>query len=159
MHSITINRVLTAPIEHVFAQLTNHANYTQFPGVKQSTLVREGTPHKNGVGALREIDAGLAWFREEITAYERPQRMHYVIRASHPPARASRRQHPAGVGSGGHAGELDHDFPRQAAADRRAGDQTAGAATGASLSGHSQHHRTSSHRLSAAKPLSGSRPF
>ncbi len=85
MRTITVNRVLKAPIEHVFTQLSDHANYKQFPGVKKSTLVREGKPHKNGVGALREIDAGLAWFQEEITAYERPRRMDYVIRASRPP--------------------------------------------------------------------------
>ncbi len=85
MRTITVNRVLKAPIEHVFTQITNHANYTQFPGVKASRLVREGKQHKNGVGALREIDGGIAWFQEEITVFERPQRMDYVIVASRPP--------------------------------------------------------------------------
>ncbi len=85
MQTITIERVIPAPSEQVFDLITDHANYKQFPGIKASKLVREGKPDKNGVGALREIDAGLAWFREEITVYLRPQRMDYVIRASRPP--------------------------------------------------------------------------
>lgn len=85
MHTITIDRVLKAPAEHVFAQITNHANYTQFPGINASKLTREGQQHKNGVGALREINAGPFWFREEITAFERPKRMDYLILASRPP--------------------------------------------------------------------------
>ncbi|PTU31735.1 SRPBCC family protein [Stenotrophobium rhamnosiphilum] len=85
MQTIVVKRTIKAPIEKVFDMLSDHANYKDFPGVKDSELVKKGKPHKNGVGAVREIDAGTAWFREEITAYERPVRLDYLITKSRPP--------------------------------------------------------------------------
>jgi uncharacterized protein YndB with AHSA1/START domain len=85
MQTITVTRTLKAPIDKVFAQLSDHANYAQFGGLKSSKLVREGNTEKNGVGAVREIDAGLAWFQEEVTVFERPTRMDYLIVKSRPP--------------------------------------------------------------------------
>lgn len=85
MQTIVVKRTIKAPIEKVFDLLSDHANYKDFPGVKDSELVKKGKPHKNGVGAVREIDAGTAWFREEITAYERPVRLDYLITKSRPP--------------------------------------------------------------------------
>ena len=85
MQTITVTRTIKAPIEKVFELLSDHANYVQFGGLKASKLLREGNTEKNGVGALRLIDAGALWFEEEITAFERPTRMDYVIRRSRPP--------------------------------------------------------------------------
>lgn len=85
MQTITVKRTIKAPIEKVFELISDHANYVQFGGLKASRLVRQGKTEKNGVGALRLIDAGAAWFEEEITVFERPTRMDYVIRRSRPP--------------------------------------------------------------------------
>ena len=85
MKTITVQRMLKAPIEKVFDIIADHVNYKDFPGIKASKLVREGKAEKNGVGAVREIDAGKAWFQEEITAYERPRRLDYLIVKSRPP--------------------------------------------------------------------------
>lgn len=85
MKTVTVTRVIKAPAERVFDLLADHANYKDFPGIKASTLVREGKSEKNGVGALREISASGAWFQEEITAYERPRRLDYLIVKSRPP--------------------------------------------------------------------------
>jgi uncharacterized protein YndB with AHSA1/START domain len=85
MKTITVRRTIKAPIERVFDVIADHANYQDFPGIKASKLVREGKTEKNGVGAVREIDAGKAWFQEEITAYERPRRLDYLIVKSRPP--------------------------------------------------------------------------
>jgi uncharacterized protein YndB with AHSA1/START domain len=85
MQTITIKRHIKAPIDKVFELLSDHANYVQFGGLRRSTLVREGNLERNGVGAVREIDAGTAWFQEEITVFERPTRMDYVIVKSRPP--------------------------------------------------------------------------
>jgi uncharacterized protein YndB with AHSA1/START domain len=85
MKTVTVTRTLNAPIEQVFDVIADHANYKQFPGIRDSKLVREGRTEKNGVGAVREIDAGKAWFQEEITAYERPRRLDYLIVKSRPP--------------------------------------------------------------------------
>jgi len=85
MKTITVKRTIKAPIEKVFDLLADHANYKSFPGIKESKLVREGKTDKNGVGALREITAGPAWFQEEITHYERPRRLDYLIVKARPP--------------------------------------------------------------------------
>jgi len=85
MRTITVQRTLKAPIEKIFDIIADHANYKSFPGIKDSKLVREGNPDRNGVGAIREIDAGKAWFQEEITHYERPRRLDYRIVKARPP--------------------------------------------------------------------------
>ncbi|MGH8459919.1 MAG: SRPBCC family protein [Nevskiales bacterium] len=85
MQTITVTRTIKAPIEKVFELISDHANYAQFGGLKSSKLLREGKTEKNGLGALREIDAGLAWFQEEVTVFERPTRMDYLIVKSRPP--------------------------------------------------------------------------
>lgn len=85
MRTIHVQRTIKAPIEKVFDMISDHANYKDFPGVKDSELVKKGKPHKNGVGAVREIDTGSVWFQEAITAYERPTRMDYQIVKSRPP--------------------------------------------------------------------------
>jgi uncharacterized protein YndB with AHSA1/START domain len=101
MKTVTVTRTLNVPIEQVFDVIADHANYKQFPGIKDSKLVREGRTEKNGVGAVREIDAGKAWFQEEITAYERPRRLDYLIVKSRPPLKhegGSVRLEPDGAG-------------------------------------------------------------
>jgi uncharacterized protein YndB with AHSA1/START domain len=85
MKTITVKRVIKAPIEQVFDILADHANYKSFPGIKESKLIREGKPDKNGVGAVREIKAMGAWFQEEITHYARPTRLDYLIVKARPP--------------------------------------------------------------------------
>lgn len=85
MRTIVVKRTIKAPIEKVFDMISDHANYKDFPGVKDSELVKKGKPHKNGVGAVREIDTGAVWFQEQITAYERPTRLDYQIVKSRPP--------------------------------------------------------------------------
>ena len=42
-------------------------------------LERAGRSERNGEGAVRYLKSGPAWFREEITVFERPRRMDYVI--------------------------------------------------------------------------------
>ena len=79
MKTITVTRTIPAPIEKVFDILADHANYKSFPGVKESRLVKEGKPDRNGLGAVRYIAAGPLTFEEEITAYERPRRFDYLI--------------------------------------------------------------------------------
>jgi len=85
MRTVNVQRTIKAPIEKVFDLISDHANYKDFPGVKDSELVKKGKPHKNGVGAVREIDTGSVWFKEEITAYEHPTRLDYQIIESRPP--------------------------------------------------------------------------
>ena len=85
MQTVNVRYTIAAPIEKIFEVLADHANYKLLPGVKDSRLVKLGTPVKNGVGAVRFIDAGKARFTEEITRFEPPTRMDYQIIKSFPP--------------------------------------------------------------------------
>src|SRR4051812_26281597 len=85
MRTVKVERVLDAPIERVFELLSDHAGYAKLPGVKAARLVKEGASERDGVGAEREIRVTGAWFREVVTAFERPSRMDYRIVASRPP--------------------------------------------------------------------------
>jgi len=79
MPAIAVTRKIEAPPEAVFDLLADHANYDRFRGIRRSELVQEGEPAPNGVGALRRIWVGPLRFDEEITAYERPSRLDYLI--------------------------------------------------------------------------------
>ncbi len=86
MHTVTVTRTIDAPIEQVFALLADGEGYKQIAprAIRTAKLVRQGVTEKFGVGALREFDARVFWFREEITAFEAPNRIDYHIRASRP---------------------------------------------------------------------------
>jgi uncharacterized protein YndB with AHSA1/START domain len=79
MRTVHVTRSIPAPAERVFDLLADHANYDRFRGVRGSELMREGEPPPNGVGALRKVLIGPLRFEEEITAYERPSRLEYLI--------------------------------------------------------------------------------
>ena len=73
MQTIRVERILHAPAEKVFDLATDHAGYTALSGVTSARLVSAGTREKNGVGAVREIQAGPIRIQEEVTAFERPR--------------------------------------------------------------------------------------
>jgi ribosome-associated toxin RatA of RatAB toxin-antitoxin module len=79
MRSIHVTRTIPAPAEAVFDLLADHANYDRFPGISGSELLREGDPAPNGLGALRRIKVTPLVFEEEITAFDRPDRLDYLI--------------------------------------------------------------------------------
>ena len=60
--------------------LTDHARYARFDGVRRAELVEPGDPAPNGLGAVRWVWLGPLRFEEEITAFEPPTRLAYVIR-------------------------------------------------------------------------------
>jgi uncharacterized protein YndB with AHSA1/START domain len=79
MRTIHVTRSIPGPAEAVFDRLTDHANYDRFRGIRRSELLSEGDPPPNGVGAKRLVLSGPLRFEEEITAYERPSKLDYLI--------------------------------------------------------------------------------
>jgi uncharacterized protein YndB with AHSA1/START domain len=79
MLTVHVTRTIPAPAEAVFDLLADHAHYDRFRGINGSELVREGEPPPNGVGAMRRVKVRPLSFDEEITAYERPSRLDYLI--------------------------------------------------------------------------------
>ena len=81
MPRYTVRREIRAPRDVVFAVLTDHEGYTKLTPL-QWTLERAGSPHPNGVGAIRAIrPARRAPFavREQVTEYEAPSRFAYKV--------------------------------------------------------------------------------
>jgi ribosome-associated toxin RatA of RatAB toxin-antitoxin module len=79
MRSVHVTRTIPAPAEDVFDLLADHANYDRFRPIHASELLREGDPKPNGVGALRRIKVRPLTFEEEVTAYDRPVQLDYLI--------------------------------------------------------------------------------
>jgi uncharacterized protein YndB with AHSA1/START domain len=79
MKTIHVTRTIAAPPEPIFDLLADHANYDNFRGIHRSELIREGDPAPNGLGALRRIKVPPLTFDEEITHFERPLRLDYLI--------------------------------------------------------------------------------
>jgi uncharacterized protein YndB with AHSA1/START domain len=79
MRTVHVTRTIPAAPEEVFDLLADHAHYDRFRGINGSELVRKGDPPPNGVGAMRRVKVRPLSFDEEITAYERPSRLDYLI--------------------------------------------------------------------------------
>jgi uncharacterized protein YndB with AHSA1/START domain len=79
MKAVHVTRTIPAAREQVFDLLADHAHYDRFRGINGSELIREGEPPPNGVGAIRRVKVRPLSFDEEITAYERPSRLDYLI--------------------------------------------------------------------------------
>ena len=84
MFNIKVERTIDKPIDAVFEALVDHANYQNFPGIKESKLLVQGEEDKNGKGALRKINAGPMTLFERIIAFERPHLMRYQIEHAEP---------------------------------------------------------------------------
>lgn len=87
METMTVERVVHAPIGDVFAWLTTTTHYTASPLVLRCRLTRHGEGAPYGVGAVRSHLWLIGWFRERITRYEPPYATEYVVERSVPPAR------------------------------------------------------------------------
>jgi hypothetical protein len=79
MRAVHVSRTIPGPPEPIFDLLADHANYDRFRPINGSELLREGKPPPNGVGALRRVKVRPLSFEEEITAYESPTRLDYLI--------------------------------------------------------------------------------
>lgn len=82
--SVRVERRLDAPPEAVFEVIADHARYDRFDGIRRSELIRTGDPAPNGLGAVRWIWLGPLRFEEEVTAFESPWRLDYLIRDVRP---------------------------------------------------------------------------
>lgn len=86
MKKIIVTRTIDAPIHHVFEAYTDHERLADLPMVLSARVVVPGRSEKNGLGAVREVNGGLIWLREEITAFDRPHLMEYRITKARPDA-------------------------------------------------------------------------
>ncbi len=83
MVQIHLERTIAAPTERVFDWLADPANLAAAPLVLRAGYAKDSPGHE--AGALREVVGVGTWFREEITAYDRPHSYSYLILRSFPP--------------------------------------------------------------------------
>jgi uncharacterized protein YndB with AHSA1/START domain len=79
MASFTFTREIAAPPETVFAVLTDHRKYSELTPLRKSELERQGEADPNGVGAIRRLTAVGPPMREEVIAFEAPNRFSYTV--------------------------------------------------------------------------------
>ncbi|MFF7357503.1 MULTISPECIES: SRPBCC family protein [Streptomyces] len=87
METMTVERVIDAPVDDVFAWLTTTTHYTASPLVLRCRLTRQGEQAPYGLGAVRSHLWLIGWFRERITLYDPPYATEYVVERSVPSAR------------------------------------------------------------------------
>jgi uncharacterized protein YndB with AHSA1/START domain len=87
MQTVTVERVVAAPVTLVFEWLSDASNYPRSWIVVRQRLVRpgEGTPY--GLDAVRSLTWLFGWFRERITTFRPPHEFSYVVERSVPPLR------------------------------------------------------------------------
>ncbi|MCL2544178.1 MAG: SRPBCC family protein [Nocardioidaceae bacterium] len=87
MQTIDLTRVIPAPIDIVFDEYTDHERLSDLPMAISSKVTTPGRTEKNGLGAVRRLNAAAIQLQEEITRFERPTLMEYRITWSFPKAR------------------------------------------------------------------------
>jgi uncharacterized protein YndB with AHSA1/START domain len=82
MRHVEVVQRFEAPPEKVWEVYTDHERWSEWAGLPGSRLVREGSPDRNGRGAVRSFAGGV---REEVVDFHPPKRMTYrVIGSSFP---------------------------------------------------------------------------
>ena len=79
MASFRYVRHVAAPPEIVFEVLTDHRRYPEITPLRKAVLEREGEPAPNGLGAIRVLTAAGPPMREEVIAYDPPNRFSYKL--------------------------------------------------------------------------------
>ncbi|OBC00656.1 polyketide cyclase [Mycobacterium sp. 852013-50091_SCH5140682] len=83
MPTIHVERVIAAPLDQVFDWMADPAAIGTAPLVLKAGWAN-GSPGP-AVGAVRAVTGAGMWFREEITAFDRPNSYSYLIIGSFPP--------------------------------------------------------------------------
>ncbi len=79
---------IDAPVDRVFDAVSDHEVFLRTDDGTTAKIVREGATERNGLGCIREVNAGRrARYVEEITAWERPTGFAYTIRETSLPLR------------------------------------------------------------------------
>jgi hypothetical protein len=83
MVEIHLQRTIAAPVEQVFDWLADPARLGVAPLALTAGWAKGSSAP--GAGAVRQVIGIGTWFREEITAYDRPNSYSYLIVRSFPP--------------------------------------------------------------------------
>src|SRR5262245_31264932 len=84
MRGFELDSEIAAPVERVWAVLSDHAGWQAWAGVQEVVLRQQGDPPPNGLGAIRVLRRGGLAIEEEVVAFEPPHRLVYRVCAGIP---------------------------------------------------------------------------
>jgi SAM-dependent methyltransferase/uncharacterized protein YndB with AHSA1/START domain len=85
MQQVEVERRFEASPAQVWKVYTDHAGWSAWAGLGRARLATEGSPDRNGVGAVRCFTTGGVSVFEEVLSFEPPKRMTYrVVRGGIP---------------------------------------------------------------------------
>lgn len=76
MQHVEVTHRYAASPQAVWDVYTDHARWSEWAGFPGSKLLAEGSPDRNGKGAVRAFAGGV---REEVLDFEPPKRMTYTV--------------------------------------------------------------------------------
>lgn len=79
MYHVDLRQHFAAPIETVFAAVTDHGRMGEWLAGAKVSLVREGDPAPNGLGAVRRVGVGGAEVDEAVCHWKAPTEMDYQV--------------------------------------------------------------------------------
>jgi len=80
MQHVEVQKLIPAPVQTVWNRYTDHVSWTEWSGMGNCRLEREGVPAPNGVGCIRAFSRfGITAVYEQVLLFEIPQRMVYKI--------------------------------------------------------------------------------
>ena len=79
MQEVRVERRFSAPPQAVWDIYTHHEGWNEWAGMSISRLITEGSPHRDGVGAVRELGAKSGLAVEQVVDFEPPKRMTYTM--------------------------------------------------------------------------------
>ena len=77
MSSYTARHRVDASPEQVWSVLPDHEGMTRWLPLRAAELEQEGSPERDGVGAVRALHLGWPPIRERVTAFEPGRRLAY----------------------------------------------------------------------------------
>jgi uncharacterized protein YndB with AHSA1/START domain len=84
MVRLKLTQVIAAPIEDVWGRITDHEGMSEWSALKRVVLKPEGSPDRNGLGAVRHMMGVGPTIVEEVTEWSPPKEYVYVLRSGAP---------------------------------------------------------------------------
>jgi uncharacterized protein YndB with AHSA1/START domain len=79
MTQLDISTHIRAPRDSVWAAITDHEGMVGWAPLRSVTLAREGSPDRNGVGAVRRMHGPGVTIEEEVVAWDPPYAYDYRL--------------------------------------------------------------------------------
>ena len=83
--TVDVSQRIDAPADRVWAVLSEHERMPEWAApLKRVALIKTGSPDRNGVGAVRLMEAPMQRIEEEIIAWDPPRSFDYTLLSGAP---------------------------------------------------------------------------